>query len=424
MNAQTSQQMDKAAVIHFGSHSTVAGFSNRELPQCVSPSAYLRTVGGDTIFGLYPLLQATEGDLYVLFDNRGVPTDWEMLEKFLRWIYSTQLRVDTTEVALCVTVPPDLSPAVKNQFHELALCRLGVPVFQLISEPLAVTFSLGKTTALVVDVGAAKATVTPVVDGGVVKNGIMRSRFAGDFLDYQLQQAVEGVDDSQGSLHQWQQSRTWVYDFKNTMLQVSPMRLSEVEKQLQQSMGIIPIPIEGKKNFVLRREKVITWELKQCYHIAEGLFDPSIVSQEFDRADGLGEIVGKAVKKCAASVTSNGTTGGGSAAGGGGISSVSAAATAAAMGPTSTATPEQIHAALLTNVVLIGGTSLLQGLEQRLVYELNLQFPQYKLLTYATPVYIDRQLQSWQGGVNMCHLPYWKLGSWMSKQEYLDSLEK
>ncbi|AGO11430.1 AaceriACR184Cp [[Ashbya] aceris (nom. inval.)] len=399
--------LEKAVVLHFGKHSTVAGFSNRDLPQCVLPSAYLMPDDGEPVYGLYELMQAKEYDIYTLFDNRGVPTDWDMLERFCRWIYATQLRVGPEELPVCITVPPDLSATVRSQFHELMLCKLRVPVLQLISEPLAVTLSLGRSTALVVDVGASKVTVTPIVDGSVVKTGILRSRYAGDFLDFQLMKALDDRPDGT-SLYHWQQSRTWMRDFKNTMLQVSLMRLSEVEKQLQkQSISFIPIPLEGRKHFLFKRQKTITWDLKQCYRIPESLFDPSTVSPEFESSDGLSDLVGKAIKKCAASITS----------------SNGSASQPAAIGVPS-ATPEQIHAALLTNVVIIGGTSLLQGLEQRLVNDLSLQFPQYKLSTYATPAHVDRQLQSWQGGVNMCHLPDWKLGSWVTKQEYLESLDK
>lgn len=402
--------MDKSVVIHFGKHSTIAGFSNRDLPQCVIPSAYLKIDNGEPIFGLYPLLQAEKGDIYTLFDNRGVPTDWDMLAKFWRWIYRTQLCVKPEELCLCITVPAEISVGVKEQLYELTMCKLEVPVCQLISEPLALTLALGKSTALVVDVGAAKATITPVVDGGVVKNGIMSSPYAGDFLDYQLTKSLDDEGDG-SSLYCWRQSRTWMQDFKNTMLQVSPLNLSEIEKQLKmQPLSFLPMPIEGQRNFLYKHTRMVTWDLKKCYQLAESLFDPSIVSGDFDSADGLGELVTKSIKKCAASMTSNnGTSTCGS-------STVGASAFSAA--------PEQIHAALLTNVVLVGGTSLLSGLEQRLVNELSLHFPQCKLSTYATPAHIDRQLRSWQAGVSMCHLPDWKIGYWTTKQEYLDSLDK
>lgn len=80
--------------------------------------------------------------------------------------------------------------------------------------------------------------------------------------------------------------------------------------------------------------------------------------------------------------------------------------------------PEQVYSLLLTNVIITGSTSLIEGMEQRIIKELSIRFPQYKLTTFANQVMMDRKIQGWLGALTMANLPSWSLGKWYSKEDY------
>ncbi|SCW00126.1 LAFE_0B10022g1_1 [Lachancea fermentati] len=380
-----------SVVIHNGTHTTIAGFGNRDIPQVVCPSSYVKKPDGSLIFGYNEMMMAEDGDIFTIMDSKGIPYNWDALEAQWRWIYEEQLQCNPKDLPLVVTVAAGLPLSAQSQYLELALKKLQVPVFQMVIEPLAVSLSLGRNTALVIDVGAAKMTVTPIIDGTVMQNAVERSKFAGDFLDFQISEYMKDKvsDTNTSSYDLWRNSRTWIQDFKAYMLQVSPSKIQELDSLNLDMMGM-----NFSKNFLYKRKKTISLTQRECCTLAEYIFQPQLASPQFPASEGLAEVIGKAVKKAGAS------TAGGSSSGANAIS------------------PEQIHAALLTNIVITGSSSLIAGLEQRIVNELSYQFPQYKLSSFANPMVLDRKLQSWHGGVTMANLPSWDLGEWVSRQDY------
>ncbi|SCU97509.1 LADA_0H06656g1_1 [Lachancea dasiensis] len=389
-----------SVVIHNGTHTTVAGFSQIDMPGLVCSSSYMKKRDGSLVFALDEILEGPEAPVYTIMTSEGVPYDWEALEAQWRWIVESQLGAKLEETPLVVTVAPDLSPETKSQYLDMALGRLKVPVFQMVVEPLAVSLSLGRNTALVVDIGAAKATVTPILEGNVASGAAVRSRFAGDFLDFKVYEALKdeiapvhstdsGPTEEQQvpSYAAWLNSHTWIQQFKAYMLQASPSKLREMDSATIDILGLNSV-----KNFLYKKQKTISLTQKQCCQITEGIFQPSSASTEFSDGEGLSEIVAKSVKKAGAS-----------------------AQTSSAANATSA---EQVHTALLTNIIITGSSSLIAGLEQRIVNDLSYQFPQYKLSSFANPLVLDRKLQSWHGGVTMANMPSWDLGDWVSLKDY------
>lgn len=432
----------KCVVIHNGSHTTVAGFSNMELPAAIISTSYVQK-GAERVFGTFAMLDECEKqepcEVYTIIDKNGLPYNWDALEAQWRYLYQHELQVDPQDLPLVISVPAthaELDPQVVESYFELAFHKLRVPALQIVVEPLAVALAMGKSTALVVDVGARGTTVTPIVDGTVVRSGVMKSRFGGDFLDYQVAQLLEEPLGS-SSREAWYNSATWIREFKSTMLQVCDKSLVELERyhrdqlqlqqQQQQQLGAayhnyMANPLTQKRNFLHRaRKQTVTLELRDCYRACEPLFQPALASSDYAGRDGLGELLARAVKKAGASVSAQGTPGGGLGA------SLVYHQHAHAQQPlqqpdqqassAATATTEQVYAQLLTNVVLTGATSLVGGFEQRVVSELSVRFPQNKLATYANQIHLDRAVQGWIAMGAMAALPGWELGRWYSPRD-------
>ncbi|AQZ18718.1 ARP7 (YPR034W) [Zygosaccharomyces parabailii] len=446
----------KCVVIHNGSSQTIAGFSNRETPQCILPSSYIQNEGEDRyLFGTFEMLDEAQknkpnANVYTIMDTRGLPYNWDALEAQWKYIYQTHLKTNPEELPLVISVPAssaELDMKVIEKYFELAFVKLKVPTMQIVVEPLAIALSMSKSSALVLDMGARGCRVTPIIDGTVVKSGVMRSKFAGDFLDFQVTELLkESVPLADRSCSMWYNSETWVQQFKATMLQVCDKNLVELERfHEEQAAQLKPVGFQQfttnsltqTKNFLQENadgiKKTITLQLKDCYKLPEYLFQPQMASSDFAHGDGITELMSRSIRKTGASVSAMGTpSGGGNGASltlnergtaqansgsqgkGTGSQGTGGTGTAAASG----ISPEQVYSLLLTNVIITGSTSLLQGMEQRIVNELSIRFPQYKLTTYANQILMDRKIQSWTAMSSMANLPGWELGHWFSLADY------
>lgn len=450
----------KCVIIHNGSWQTIAGFSNRETPQCIIPSSYIQREGEEekNTFGTFEMLDEAQKNepnvnVYTIIDSRGLPYNWTALESQWRYIYEKQLKINPTELPLVISVPANSSEVdikVLEKYFEIAFEKLKVPALQIVVEPLAIALSMSKSSALVIDIGARECKITPIIDGTVVKSGVMKSRFAGDFLDFQITESLKDViPQADSSCQMWYNSQTWIQQFKNTMLQVCDRNLVELQRfheeqanQLQ-PVGFQPFTLnslEQSKNFLLKsptgEKRTVSFELKDCLKLPEYLFQPQLYNKDFPSTDGLSELVSKSIRKTGATVSSLGTPSGG----GNGASltlTEKGNASSASMGGSSTSkstnnpnpsTPanapatgissEHVYSMLLTNVIITGSTSLLQGMEQRIVNELSIRFPQYKLTTYANQISFDRKIQTWIAMCSMANLPGLELGKWFSHADY------
>ena len=69
---------------------------------------------------------------------------------------------------------------------EIAMESWGCPAFWLARNGVCATYAAGKASALVVDMGASSISITPVHDGLVLRKGALRSPLAGNFVSDQL----------------------------------------------------------------------------------------------------------------------------------------------------------------------------------------------------------------------------------------------
>lgn len=529
----------KSIVINVGAHSTIAGFSNTELPSCVLPSSYMQNKKqpDEYIFDKYEMLQVAspkhdewnknDYEVFTLVDNNGLPYNWTGIGEQWEYIFAHKLKCCPEEYPLTIVIPiiskTTQLRVIMERYMELAFEKFHSPIIQFILEPLATTLSMGKKNALVIDIGFNGCKVTPVYDGIVVKNGITRNKFGGSFLDYivddfiakKVDAEVEGqdVDMDKDAIDAWWCSNTWIQDFKQSMLQVCDKDLSELERyyQEQETMylkqqeqmkqlggsgivtGTVPAfnsnvvnmtnnPLTQQKNYLYKpMKKTLKLNQREILNLTEYLFKPHLLSSKFSKDEGLSEIVSKSIKKTAATIGSgkgkdidgkadelvnsadattnnnnNNTSTNNNNSSSSSNNTIRTVGASVIIPPkltvnredsktggngsnnrydhyfddssfslqgsndsgSTTRTPELIYSSLLTNVIITGATSLIYGMEQRIIQELSIRFPQYKLITFANQYMMDRSLQNWTSGVTMSNLPTWELGRWYSHEEW------
>lgn len=188
-------------VIEPGSAWTRAGIAGDIAPRIVTESAYARIpvdgaiderpapIYGDAIHRPVAGLE-----IYTPVID-GVVHDWDAAAVLWKQM-AQQMGFDTSEQPLLLTEEVWNPTIARAKALETAFETLNVPLFTLLSSPLCVAFESVRTTALVVQVGAATASVSPVVDGVVYTKASLHTRFAGNFVNAHLRAilARRGVD--------------------------------------------------------------------------------------------------------------------------------------------------------------------------------------------------------------------------------------
>ena len=91
-----------------------------------------------------------------------------------RYSLESMMGANTSEHPLLLTEPSWNTKEAREELTELAFEGLDVPAFYLANSTVLSSFSAGKPTSLIVDVGASQASAIPIVDGFVLRKGIQK----------------------------------------------------------------------------------------------------------------------------------------------------------------------------------------------------------------------------------------------------------
>lgn len=256
------------------------------------------------------------------------------------------------------------------------------------------SFSVGKPSALVVDVGASSISITPVHDGLILKKGVVRSPLAGNYVSDQLRllfstasppiplnpyylisskSPVEANAPPQATFRNFAngaapapsyrrlQEERLLTEFKETVVQIWPTgRLAGHDAQGRNNL-------ESAKNFQPRHFEMPDGYNQafgvERYRAAEGLFDLKLSFTDPSNAPQPGgQTLPELIKSSLSQVDVD------------------------------------IRPHLLANVVVVGGTTLIHGFTERLDNELKAMFPGPRVKLAAPGNVYERKFASWLGG--------------------------
>ena len=95
----------------------------------------------------------------------GLVRDWDLFEKLWDYSVSRYVKIDIRETPVLMAEKPYNSPRARQEMCELIFEKYRAPAFFLSKDAVLSCYACGKTTGLVIDVGASGTTVTPVLDG-------------------------------------------------------------------------------------------------------------------------------------------------------------------------------------------------------------------------------------------------------------------
>ena len=189
-----------ALVADVGAFSFRLGFAGDELPRCyrasligvATSSASTGAPGTGTTASPQPkhyfeLSQSREEmKIESIVDGSGLIHDWKLLEKMLSFAQTHYMKLDFKDTPIILAEKPYNTPKLRHQMCELVFEKLGSPATFLSKDAVLACYACGKTSGLVIDIGASGTVVTPIQDGWAESRNSLRSIVGGRYMDNYL----------------------------------------------------------------------------------------------------------------------------------------------------------------------------------------------------------------------------------------------
>ncbi|KAF2466808.1 Actin/actin-like protein [Lindgomyces ingoldianus] len=431
-----------AIVLDPGYSTTRAGFAGEDVPKSVCPSFYGHIdsdsspqyfFGENAIHNPVPNLEIKNP-----WGSDGIVEDWDTATKI--WEYAITSRLTGSkpgnpgknglndangddmdidieglenmekpleESPLLMTEPGWNSQKAREKCIEIAMEEWGTPAFYLQKTGVLAAFASGKASGIIIDVGASITSVTPVLDGMVLKKGVQKSPLAGNFVSNQIRMIfkqsqpeipltphykvasktqVDAGAPSQAiyksfeiplmeSFHRHEEERV-LTEFKESVVEVwpGPGRFSNgTNEEIAKSQPGRPFEMPDGWNQVFGVDR---------YRAAEALFDAGAALQDAENPRPKDEhTIPRLVQAAIQQVDTD------------------------------------QRPLLLQNIVVTGGSTLLYKFNDRLNYEINAIYPSTRNKLIAPGSVVERKYAAWIGGSILASLgTFHQL--WISRKEY------
>lgn len=294
--------------------------------------------------------------------EHGVVRNWEDMEKVWHHIFFDALRVNPEEHAVIVTEAPMNPKKNRERMVEMLFEKFCCPATYVVIQAVMSLFASGRTTGCVVDSGDGVTHVVPVYEGYCMPHAVQRLDLAGrDLSEYMVKVLTES-----GFVMQSSAEREIVRHMKETCCYVSLEGFEEKLKIAQAN------PTEHEKHYTLPDGQVVTL-MAECFRIPEVLFDPMMCGRELM---GIDKATYTSIHLCDIDLRKD----------------------------------------LFKNIVLSGGTTMFEGIKERLEKELRALAPQkVKVDVHADK---DRKYIVWMGAAVVAGLSnFEKMVIWKSEYD-------
>lgn len=325
-------------VIDLGSHTIKAGFAGEGSPRFFFHSAMNRGVmSGDLSKYAHAGYNANLGILRLKHPiEGGIITDWESLEMILKHIYQNELNVDPQEHLVLFTVSPLNSNDKNEKLIRMQSEKFSVPRTYIEMSPSLSLFSTGKETGVVIDIGYSSAHIVPIFKGKPLLHAVSRLDIGGDDITTYLMKILS----ERGYQFTTESERVIVSDIKE--------KLCFVSQYPEDMMSELRISGDIEKYYELPDGRLIT--------IGDELFRAPEILFFNESEKGIHQLCHDSIMKC----------------------------------------DVEIHKDLYSNIVLSGGSTLFDGFDDRLCYEIKrLAPPSMECKVLASH---ERKYSAWIGG--------------------------